>query len=442
MKHGPINISASYDNDRTVHTILPVEAICLLTALGASLSYASPSPPTIVGHLPNTEITVALFVFRAPSDVKALKPKGDDKKTRDEGTRLWLKLGKCCFVGSLHTFQAMIQLGHPATNSCNPIIRHCSGAEVRRYDANLYGTRILPMHLSRSYLVVGVLTLSASWSFHSSYHANNHSIPLTFCSFTCEGILNAYDNNFIYARISIGQINVTLPELLTERSPAHAAYCAMVLVIAAVISSGTPEPLFRLRGLRFQFYGDQISRALPGTIKLSGRIQNTITLLLLEEIEQVVNLFYNIAASVPAAGNVNPAMDKGGCCASTSQDWHISEALIVPVQSVLVIVKFIIVGEPASLGTLLKLGNGTVDILCDLVNQPAGQSISSTPSLPACTITVSTVIKYFIAQQYFMQYVIPHGAYFIKYFIAKLMWSAKRMDHGSFFGSFQEFIVV
>jgi len=61
-KHDPINVLASYVSDRTVHAILPVEAIRLLTALGASLSCASPSPPTIVDHLSNPEITVASFV--------------------------------------------------------------------------------------------------------------------------------------------------------------------------------------------------------------------------------------------------------------------------------------------------------------------------------------------------------------------------------------------
>ena len=42
-KHNPINVLASYVSDRTVH--MPVEAIRLLTALGACLSCASPSPP-------------------------------------------------------------------------------------------------------------------------------------------------------------------------------------------------------------------------------------------------------------------------------------------------------------------------------------------------------------------------------------------------------------
>lgn len=41
-------------------------------------------------------------------------------------------------------------------------------------------------------------------------------------------------------------------------------------------------------------------------------------------------------------------------------------------------------GEPASLGTLLELGNCTLDVLRDLVNRPPNQSITTTafPTIP------------------------------------------------------------
>ena len=42
-----------------------------------------------------------------------------------------------------------------------------------------------------------------------------------------------------------------------------------------------------------------------------------------------------------------------------------------------------VLGEPASLGTLLELGNRTLDVLRDLVQRPAGQSITDPSNLSA-----------------------------------------------------------
>lgn len=124
--------------------------------------------------------------------------------------------------------------------------------------------------------------------------------------FASDGALSAFSNNFISAAICAGMIDVTLPELPGERSPAHLTYCSMLSIVAAVISAlGRHNHYFDAEACGFvQLYGDQISRALSWTIG------DPINLPLVEEIEQVVNLFYSIAASTPTAANSNPVVDK------------------------------------------------------------------------------------------------------------------------------------
>ena len=183
-------------------------------------------------------------------------------------------------------------------------LARCQETDVIRASLDLYahidlvGLLDLPLLLSRKQPLYSPHILL----FHMAI-VTNHTAAERFAS---EGVLAAYSNNFISAAISSGQINVTLPELPTERSPAHVAYCAMVSVVAAVISAlGRQNHYFDSEACGFvQLYGDQISRALSWTVG------DTITLPLVEEIEQVVNLFYAIAASVPAAANANPAVNK------------------------------------------------------------------------------------------------------------------------------------
>ncbi|KAF8626720.1 hypothetical protein AX17_006486 [Amanita inopinata Kibby_2008] len=60
---------------------------------------------------------------------------------------------------------------------------------------------------------------------------------------------------------------------------------------------------------------------------------------------------------------------------SMQDDWPLQEALVVPHSKV-------VPGEPASMGTLVELGNCTLDVLRDLVNRPAGQSILPVGAIP------------------------------------------------------------
>jgi nuclear pore complex protein Nup188 len=80
----------------------------------------------------------------------------------------------------------------------------------------------------------------------------------------------------------------------------------MLAVVAGLIGSlGRQNHFFDAEASGFvQLYGDQISRALSWTIS------DPLTFPLLEEIEQVVNLFYAIAESAPSTGQVNPAVEK------------------------------------------------------------------------------------------------------------------------------------
>lgn len=51
----------------------------------------------------------------------------------------------------------------------------------------------------------------------------------------------------------------------------------------------------------------------------------------------------------------------------------------------------VVLGEPASIGTLLELGNCTLDLLRDLVNRPAGQSIIAVTSVHKTTRSGQTL---------------------------------------------------
>jgi nuclear pore complex protein Nup188 len=106
--------------------------------------------------------------------------------------------------------------------------------------------------------------------------------------------------------ISSGQVDVTLPELPGERSPAHWAYCVMLSVVSGVISSlGWQKHFFEAEASGFiQLYGNQITRALSWTVG------DPVTLPLVEEMERVVNFFYSIASSAPPEGHRNEETQK------------------------------------------------------------------------------------------------------------------------------------
>lgn len=129
-----------------------------------------------------------------------------------------------------------------------------------------------------------------------AFHMALASIPSAAEKLANEGILAAYSENPLSQAVRIGMIDVSLPELPGERSPAHRAYCSMLGILAGVIMSlGRHGHFFdaEASGL-VQLWGDQIHRALSWTIG------DALTLPLLEEMEQVVHLFAAIARNSSA----------------------------------------------------------------------------------------------------------------------------------------------
>ncbi|OSC97961.1 hypothetical protein PYCCODRAFT_1480973 [Trametes coccinea BRFM310] len=289
-----------------------------------------------------------------------------------------------------------------------------------------------------------------------TFHMAMASIPPAAERLASEGLLVAYIENAISVAIRDGNVDVTIPELPGEESPAHRTYCAMLAIIAGVSTAlGRHGQFFESEvcGL-LQFYSEQIHRALSWTI------DDPLSLPLLEEIEQVVNLFGAIAQGTALSTNdavkrvmqfftsdallllqqLNYALthpnhlaslfepitaeertrfeaDRGASSVKTPseaidpmrrpflarlvhrlyrlsgtllsalidisgaenvllgepEDWQVSQALIVPHSKV-------VLGEPASLGTLLEIGNSSLDILRLLVDRPPAQALTPATS--------------------------------------------------------------
>ncbi|GAW06586.1 hypothetical protein LENED_008524 [Lentinula edodes] len=277
-----------------------------------------------------------------------------------------------------------------------------------------------------------------------TFHMALASIPSAAERLASEGLLSAYCNNSISKAASTGLIDEVLPELPGHRSPAHHVYCCMLSIVSAIIVAlGRNNHYFDAEACGLvQLYGDQIARALSWTVGES------ITFALLEEMDQVVNVFSALARNAPSTLNaksiiedvlhvfsplalrllqqVNYAvahphhlaslfepvteeertlLEKDAfvsdvwkrplivhlmhrlfqlssniiftlTCISKADtvliaeesDWPLHEALVVPHSK-------IVVGESASIGTLLELANGTLDMLRNLTNMPSGQSL-------------------------------------------------------------------
>lgn len=121
-----------------------------------------------------------------------------------------------------------------------------------------------------------------------------------------EGILTTYSNNFISPAISSGRIDIVLPEFPGERSPAHVAFCSMISVVAAIVTAlGRHNHYLDAEVCGFvQLYGGQFARALTWTIG------DPITFSLLEEVEQVVNLFSAVATNLSSASRTKAATEQ------------------------------------------------------------------------------------------------------------------------------------
>lgn len=183
-------------------------------------------------------------------------------------------------------------------------LTRCQETNVIRSSLELYthidlvGLSDLPLLLSRKQPLYSPHILL----FHMALVSNTAAAE----RIASEGILTAYSSNFISSAISSGMIDVMLPELPTQRSPAHLAYCSMLSIVAMVISTiGKQNHYFDAEAVGFvTLYWPQITRALSWTNA------DPITLPLLEEIDQVVNLFYALAASVPTSAKSNALVER------------------------------------------------------------------------------------------------------------------------------------
>ena len=139
-----------------------------------------------------------------------------------------------------------------------------------------------------------------------TFHIAFASIQSSAERLASERVLAAYSNSSMTMAITLGQVDVTLPELPGERSPAHWAYCVMLSVVSGVFSSlGWQKHFFEAEASGFiQLCGNQITRALSWTVG------DPVTLPLVEEMERVVNFFYSIASSAPPEGHRNEATEK------------------------------------------------------------------------------------------------------------------------------------
>ena len=132
-----------------------------------------------------------------------------------------------------------------------------------------------------------------------TFHMAMASITPAAERLASEGLLVAYIENAISTAIRQGNVDVTIPELPGEQSPAHRTYCSMLAIVAGVTTAiGKHGQFFESEvcGL-LQFYSEQIHRALSWTI------DDPLTLPLLEEIEQVATLYAAIAQGSSASSN-------------------------------------------------------------------------------------------------------------------------------------------
>jgi len=189
-------------------------------------------------------------------------------------------------------------------NSSTFWLARCQETDVIRVSLELYvgidlvGLTDLPLLLSRKQPLYAPHILLFHMCLVRHYAAAER--------LASEGLLAAYSNNFITSAVSKGLIDVVLPELPGQRSPAHVAYCNMISIVAGVIGLlGRSNHYFDSEACGFvQLYGDQISRTLSWTMN------DPLTFPLLDEMDQVVNLFYAIASSIPSSAKPTPVVDK------------------------------------------------------------------------------------------------------------------------------------
>ncbi|KAN0134220.1 hypothetical protein V8E53_007992 [Lactarius tabidus] len=246
-----------------------------------------------------------------------------------------------------------------------------------------------------------------------------------------KGLLATYSSSLTNA-ISSGQVDVTLSEHLSERSPAHWAHCVMLGVVSGIISSpGSQKHFFDAEASGFiQLCGNQIMRVLRWSAwsTCSTQLRNETTqknlspfstkaLLLLQQLNYALSNPNHLASLIEHITAEEHAQLQKDSRLQLSQS--LAAAEIIDLVSQLFLAKLVhrfynitsnivctliisissaedtrrgnhfptsrfalvvphskaAFGEPASMGTLIELASGTVDTLSHLISRPAGQAL-------------------------------------------------------------------
>lgn len=137
-----------------------------------------------------------------------------------------------------------------------------------------------------------------------AFHMALASVPFTAERLASESVINTYCNNSLSSALSEGLVDVTLPELPGERSPAHKAYCTMLANVCGMVGNLASSQQFvesQIVGF-VQRYGQQLSRAL------SWNNDDSLTHPFLEELELTIELFYLMANSTSSVIRMHPSL--------------------------------------------------------------------------------------------------------------------------------------
>lgn len=213
--------------------------------------------------------------------IDALRITFDSARTRldiqlDDDMQLLVAAFQQCTRPGLHTSSNAWLTRLQETDVMNAsfeLLRQCDTAGLA--DVDLLRSRGRPLYSPHVFM----------------FHMALASMPFTSERLASEGLIPAYCSIAISQAISEGLIDVQLPELPGERSPAHRAYCSILTNVNGVISCMTsPQQFIEAQVVGFvQLYGKQISRAM------SWNNDEPLTLPFLEELELTVQLFYLVA---------------------------------------------------------------------------------------------------------------------------------------------------
>ena len=281
---------------------------------GIILSETQPPVKSFLGHLPSpfhrTLLQIMYFCARHSRSLYQRKALSAEQRLDvgaflDSSLNLVIDALRLCFESALTRFDLDLdqdlELLVAVFEQCTRLdVNLSSMAWLTKCQENGVITASLRLFARTDLVGLSDLTLLRArkqplYSTHIlTFHMALASIPSAAERLAGEGVLLAYGENAISNAIRSGSIDVTIPELPGERSPAHKAYCSMLAVVSGVSSALGRQTHFDndVSGL-VQLYGDQLSRAL------SWGIGDPLTLPYLEELEQVVNLFAAIARNLP-----------------------------------------------------------------------------------------------------------------------------------------------